>query len=125
MRRSLSILLLFVFGLGPLAPALPQHDHTSLPACCRRAGAHHCAMAAETQADSSPRIPVFARPSHCPLFPVRPSANLASFSALVRWPFRVAVKMQPAPAAAAQDFGTTDFNLCTFTLRGPPTLLPA
>jgi hypothetical protein len=46
MRRSLSILLLAAFVLPILAPALAlaQDADTSLPACCRRHGEHHCGM---------------------------------------------------------------------------------
>jgi hypothetical protein len=40
-RRLLSILLLLVFGLPLASPLLAQSD-ASLPACCRRAGKHHC-----------------------------------------------------------------------------------
>jgi hypothetical protein len=73
MRRSFAILLILFFGLGPLSATLEGSDDASLPACCRRHGAHHCALAAamaamETnqQQDSSP---VFSAPSTCPYYP--------------------------------------------------------
>jgi hypothetical protein len=46
MRRLLSLVLLLAFGLPVVAPALGQtaDDASSLPACCRRNGAHHCSM---------------------------------------------------------------------------------
>jgi hypothetical protein len=46
MRRLLTILLLAAFGLPVVAPALAlgQDPDAHLPACCRRHGAHHCAM---------------------------------------------------------------------------------
>jgi hypothetical protein len=124
MRRSLSILLAVIFGLGPLTFVLPQNDNASLPACCRRHGAHHCTMPAPSSSASEfERSSVFTAPSHCPLYPAHQSANLTSFAAIVRWPVGMAANVQPAPAAAAHFFGIADFNLCTFTLRGPPTLL--
>ena len=46
MRKLLAILLLAVFIL-PLAPALlaaTAPAESSLPACCRRTGLHHCSM---------------------------------------------------------------------------------
>jgi len=45
MRRTLSIFLVLFFGLGPVAAALHAEEDAGLPACCRRHGAHHCAMA--------------------------------------------------------------------------------
>jgi hypothetical protein len=73
MRRALAILLTMYFGLGPLAAALPGSDDASLPPCCRRHGAHHCAMAmrmaammAEARSGSTPFV---TAPSTCPLFP--------------------------------------------------------
>ncbi len=67
MRRVCSILFVLLFGLGPLAVAV-DGDDASLPACCRRHGAHHCAMSsAVNRADS--QTPALAAPSHCPFFP--------------------------------------------------------
>jgi hypothetical protein len=73
MRRALAILLTMYFGLGPLAAALPGSDDASLPPCCRRHGAHHCAMAmrmaammAEARSGSTPFVTAH---STCPLFP--------------------------------------------------------
>ena len=48
MRRALAILLVTVFSLPLIAPALASTpDDSQLPACCRRGGKHHCAMAME------------------------------------------------------------------------------
>jgi hypothetical protein len=45
MRRTLASLLLTLFSLPLLAPALASiPDASQLPACCRRNGKHHCAM---------------------------------------------------------------------------------
>jgi len=45
MRRALSTLLLLAFSLPVVAPPFISMDADSaLPACCRRHGAHHCAM---------------------------------------------------------------------------------
>ena len=48
MRRVLAILLLAAFGLPVVAPLLAsgQDLEQSLPACCRRHGAHHCMIGA-------------------------------------------------------------------------------
>jgi hypothetical protein len=45
MRRVLANLLLVLWTAGFGVPLLPAQ--TTIPACCRRAGAHHCAMQGE------------------------------------------------------------------------------
>jgi hypothetical protein len=68
MRRLLSLLLLAAFGLPFVAPAfaLGQEIESSLPACCRRHGAHHCmgnmaAVPGNSQTFSA-RCPAFPQP---------------------------------------------------------------
>ena len=75
MRRWFASILLLLTALLPLQPliASAQAD-ASLPACCRRNGAHHCMMLqAMILADSGTQPLV--RPSPCPLWkiPVRPA----------------------------------------------------
>lgn len=73
MRRVLSIALALLFSLGPLAATFRASDDTRLPACCRRHGAHHCAMSDDAMArgieGNAASKPSFAAPSHCPLYP--------------------------------------------------------
>jgi hypothetical protein len=65
MRRILAILLLVAFGLPIAAPAFAMTDSAEahLPACCRRDGAHHCAMFLG-QAPGAPAVR-----STCPNYP--------------------------------------------------------
>ena len=44
MRRILSLAMLLVFCFPLIAPLFASGPETSLPACCRRDGAHHCSM---------------------------------------------------------------------------------
>jgi len=70
MRRLLAMLLLAAFGLPAVAPALalaPSED-AHIPACCRRNGAHHCAML-DAQKTDAPTITAL-----CPHFPQPSSA---------------------------------------------------
>lgn len=87
LRRLLSILLLAVFGLPFVAPllALGQGADAGLPACCRRSGAHHCAMsmgereqlASSNGASSDSKGHRWKAPSErCPYCP----ASVADFS---------------------------------------------
>jgi len=53
MRRACASLLLLVFSLPLIAPALASlPDDSQLPACCRRGGKHHCAMSMEVNVPS-------------------------------------------------------------------------
>src|SRR5580704_10938164 len=74
MRRSFAILMILLFGLGPLTATLEASDDASLPACCRRHGAHHCAMMARmagmmAAVQRRESAPAFGAPSTCPYYP--------------------------------------------------------
>ena len=73
MRRLFSISLVLFFGLWPLTGALEASDDSRLPACCRRHGAHHCAMTMKMAAmmveAESGSTPMASAPMTCPLFP--------------------------------------------------------
>lgn len=126
MRRVLSILLVLVFGLGPVAFAVGYDDSASLPACCRRHGSHHCAMDAKTPSEAAAeRTAAFTAPVHCPLFPAHQSANPSTFFAPIHRPFAASLNRESALCAPANTFANGAANLCTFTLRGPPTPLTA
>lgn len=71
-RRLLSLTLLLLFGLPLIAPlfALSQAPESTLAACCRRAGAHHCMMSAEQLAALlDGRQHFTALTSKCPMYP--------------------------------------------------------
>lgn len=66
MKRTLASLLLSVFGFALILPAFSDTD---LPACCRRDGKHHCAMADMGDAASPDGSAIVSVPSRCPLYP--------------------------------------------------------
>ncbi len=68
MRRGFSIFLILFFGLGPLSVFIDSED-ANLPACCRRHGAHHCAMAAVMGDAVSGKTPIASTPLTCPEYP--------------------------------------------------------
>lgn len=72
MRRVFSILLVLFFAFGPLQGLLEASDDARLPACCRRHGAHHCAMADQVMAmmaRSNGSTPFVVAPGTCSSFP--------------------------------------------------------
>jgi hypothetical protein len=66
-RRLLSIALLLLFSLPLISPvlALTASSDRYLPACCRRSGAHHCAMNVPQAAG----INLSSIPQRCPAYP--------------------------------------------------------
>ena len=87
MRRALSISLILLLWLPAFAALLPGTDDARLPFCCRRQGAHHCAMensGAAAQADGSG--PAFHAPSRCTQFPASLPATVSPASAVAAAP---------------------------------------
>ena len=69
MRRALAIFLLAVISSPLVAPLLQADTASDLPACCRRDGKHHCAMASMAD-EASSATPAFTQfHPKCPLFP--------------------------------------------------------
>jgi hypothetical protein len=73
MRRGFSIFLILIFGFGPLTSLIDGSEDANLPACCRRNGAHHCAMsvrmAAVTRQAATGKTPMVSVPMTCPYYP--------------------------------------------------------
>jgi hypothetical protein len=85
MRRGIAIFLALFIGLGPLSATLQASDDMRLPACCRRHGAHHCAMSDALIArmvEAASGTPILNAPSHCPLYPSGGCATVARIHAL-------------------------------------------
>lgn len=120
MRRLLSLALLCVFGLAPFTVLLPGSEEASLPMCCRRNGAHHCAMAMEMAAShAQDTSPGFAAPRHCPRYSAQVRATTAPFL-FPHFAFahaRAAHRLAAAPTDAA-----ILARALTHSGRGPPRL---
>jgi hypothetical protein len=81
MRRAISILLLVLLWLPCLsALALGSEGVAHLPVCCRRSGAHNCAMADDAVnrivAASAGKTHFMGASSRCPLYPGARNATL-------------------------------------------------
>jgi hypothetical protein len=120
MRRWFASVLLLLTALLPLQPliASAQAD-ASLPACCRRSGAHHCMMDATTLADSSTQTSV--RPSPCPLWKLTVSPAVVAVA--------VAAPFLPSKPAIAEEVVVLapSFNLVRLarscSARAPPAAI--
>lgn len=128
MRRSLSILLILLFSLGPLAATLDASDGARLPACCRRHGAHRCVLSmgmAAMSAEAASGTPVFTAPSTCPAFPRAIAATATGPQALAASPVRLPALLTQAHSAAANRAGACLSQVRTRAGRGPPASILA
>ena len=126
MRRALSICLIFFFAFGPLSAVFQAGEESRLPACCRRDGAHHCAMSEDALArivQASGATHVLTAPAHCPLYPgtapatvSRVHAPTVSFSTSFALLSRAYSPRSLRPAVCSTESGTfprsrpSDFN---------------
>ncbi len=127
MRRGFSIFLILFFGLGPLSAFIEGSEDASLPPCCRRHGAHHCAMKMRMAAmahllpDSRPG---FSVPTTCPNYPgpsiaiLMPSHALTAAEASPHTALTRAFTPVFLRAAARQS------PIRTYDGRGPPAIQP-
>jgi hypothetical protein len=103
MRKGFPTFLVLLFLLGPLMAALPTSEDARLPACCRREGAHHCAMAAAMAAmQSDGQGASFSAPLTCPYFPGTRAALLIPTHALTAAPAQAPQAEEYAVAARAE-----------------------
>jgi hypothetical protein len=121
MRRAFSIVLVLFFGLLPLAATLSASDDSRLPPCCRRNGAHHCAMSGRMAAiaAASSNQPTLIAPATCPYFPgyaVAPSSTVLALATPIQFP----ALLEQAHKLAAIDAAAPLTQIRTRAGRGPP-----
>ena len=118
MRRGLSISLILLLWLPALAALMPGSENLRLPFCCRRQGAHHCAM--DCCAERRFRDQSSARLRSCPQFPAALPATVArvfvSTAAPAHWPALVSGVYAPVAEREAARAGRLRAQLD----RGPP-----
>jgi len=126
MRRTLSVLLVLLFWLGPLTALLPANHETRLPACCRRHGMHHCAMAAALMAGISlGSTPALTAPAHCPYFPEQVAVATAPVDALTVAAADLPVLLQLECISSTRLDAVRSIQLRAHVGRGPPALKTA
>jgi len=71
LRRFLSILLMAVIGLPMTAPlfAASSYSASSVPACCRKNGKHHCMGGMEMNSRTDSKTALHAPEGACPYAP--------------------------------------------------------
>ena len=127
MRRllSISLLLLFVLPLvSPLLAAAPSESN--LPACCRRNGKHHCAMAGQLQssgASPAASAPVLRERCPCALTAQAPS-HLTYTPRQQTAAIYAGLANHPACHAQTEARLRISFDRSR-QKRGPPALLPS
>jgi hypothetical protein len=123
MRRGFSIFLIAFFGLGPLSVLIDSED-ANLPPCCRRHGAHHCAMAmrlAATMRDAaSGKMPMAGAPMTCPEYPGAAALFAAPAAALTVAAAGVPVAREQARVALADYAAPEATPARVHAGRGPP-----
>ncbi len=130
MARRTSILtfaLLLQLLLPLVSPlfALGGDDDASLPACCRRNGAHHCAMRMQRQALPANGAPQVDTPYHgCPFLPHAVPAGVHSMQLFS--PMDSAALLPPATHPASAPQAESQRRIAAERARykrGPPSLL--
>ena len=126
MRRFLSISLLLLFTLPLVAPLFAASmAEADLPACCRRTGKHHCAMAAIAQESSNAtaKTKIARVRDRCPYNPTSPViVNLPFVPDDIRTAIFAGVLSQPACHAQTEVCPRTSRDR-SHQKRGPPVLI--
>jgi hypothetical protein len=124
MRRGFSIFLILFFGLGPLSSTIDGSEDANLPLCCRRHGAHHCAMAmhmaamrARAESGSTPAVSV---PPTCPQFPGAAAMFATPASALMASAASAPDEIGPAHAFVGEPVAVFFAPSRAHAGRGPP-----
>jgi len=114
-RRFPAILLLALFSISLIEPALAADDDSKLPACCRRTGQHHCSIAGAASGTLIQAV--------CAVFPATAAAPAYSKLTGVRPVLVAAVLIFGNSAARPQtERLARNSSSRTHQKRGPPIL---
>lgn len=117
MRRALSISLILLLWMPALAALLPGSEDVRLPFCCRRQGAHHCAMDSGQNADSGPAVKASSR---CSQFPAVLPATIAPVFVAAAIPAHRPTLVSGMYTSAARREAARAGRLRAQLDRGPP-----
>jgi len=125
LRRFSAISLLILLALSLFTPLFGAGPEASVPACCRRNGAHHCAMVSVRNASesSSSHVPSFRDNRKCPLYS---GFNLLGASAPVaihRSAIRFSVRLKTSSILRRQaEVTRVVASTREHSKRGPPSV---
>jgi len=117
MRRGFAMLLVVLFSFSLIAPAVFAADAGSrLPACCRRGGAHGCAMSSPSGPASGPA----AQAARCRYFPPTKAVQGRTISLPgVSHVISVGLVSHPAPRPLTEALYRISYSRAS-RQRGPP-----
>jgi hypothetical protein len=120
MRRFLSSFLIALFSFTLIAQVISVQPAQNLPACCRRAGAHHCAMpGGAVHQESGAQL----NATHCPLFPQAGIVSQGSRFTAPAVPFLLSVTHFSGLTAPPDSRPGYQVSQCgSIKKRGPPSL---
>jgi hypothetical protein len=121
MRRIWATLLLALFGFSPIIPAMSAVDaESTLPACCRHNGAHHCVISKDNaRSGGGPTV----QSARCPSFPSAKGLPAGHTAAAANNSQRILAAIVSHAAARAQMDALYRISYCRFgQKRGPPSL---
>jgi hypothetical protein len=123
--RFVAIALLLLFAGDMALPALLADGESTLPACCRRDGKHHCAMLEmleKQERDAGPSWRAAAR--KCPLFPKSTPASCIDQTTPLRVAacFAGAIVAHPVSKAQSEVLYRISHSRAR-QKRGPPSLV--
>jgi hypothetical protein len=119
LRRISAILLLLLFGFSLLTPLFGSDDESNLPACCRRAGKHHCSMTGS--GGSTSNGPAFRGNGRCPSYPGFGAGTMQTIAGPT--PASVSPFALAAKTASCSSFELrvlSSLRLRAHSKRGPP-----
>jgi hypothetical protein len=120
LRRFSAISLLILLALSLLTPLFGADVEASVPACCRRNGAHHCAMGSES---SSSQGPSFRGNRKCPLYSGFNLLGASAPVALHRSAIRFSVRLKTTSILRRQaEVTRVVASAREHSKRGPPSV---
>ncbi|HXR77505.1 MAG TPA: hypothetical protein VN737_16105 [Bryobacteraceae bacterium] len=122
MKGIVAVVLVALFSWAPILPLFASDSNSPLPACCRKAGKHHCAQ--QSMHSPSPDRAASVVAQKCPLFPHNTTpAHVESYTPSDSLTLFAGLLSHPAISAQAEAGYRISFHRSR-QKRGPPTFLP-
>jgi len=122
MRRVWAAMLLVLFSLSLIGPAISApNPESNLPACCRRDGRHHCAQTVGQSGPSSGPVRVGARCASFRSLKTFSASGFVGIPPLVRTAYFTPARL-PALRPQTRSLTAESFSRAR-QKRGPPTFI--